>query len=165
MAVSPAVAGPEKQAELVKAIVSSNLSDHQMPLLGSQLYDLGPLPRALLAQIEAKVDERMYPHGGPKFAQDLVTAFYRRTGEVGFAKIHVEPFLWAGGPQTGKEVTLSWQALNATKVRIEPGIGEVPAVGEHKFTLEQPVTFTFTAEGPGGPSVRKVIVKVKEPTK
>lgn len=162
----PAAAGTvrEQQEALVKQIVGSNLSDHQLPVLGGQLYDLGPIPRALLAPLEAKVDERLYPFGGPKLAQDLLTAFYRRSGEVGFAKVHVEPFPWAGGPQAGKEVRLSWQAVNATKVRIEPSIGEVPVKGEHKLTLDQPATYTFTAEGPGGPTVRKVTIRFREPT-
>jgi hypothetical protein len=156
-------AARRQREALVKAMVGSNLSDHLTPRIGELLYDLGPISRELLAPIEAKVDERMYPINGPRHAQDLLTALYRRSGEAGFAEVHVHPMPWLGGPQAGKEVRLTWKALNATRVRIEPGVGDVPGQGEHKFILDQPLTFTFTADGPGGPSVRKVTVKPPAP--
>jgi hypothetical protein len=158
---------PERAAAhrdvLVKAIVGSNLSDHLTPQIGAALYDLGPVPRELLAPIEAAVDRRNYPHGGPRLAQQLAAACYRRSGEVGFAHVYYRPFAWEGGAKPDKDVTLDWDALNATKVRIEPGIGEVPAKGTHVSRLTADTTYTFTAEGPGGPSIRTIAVTFPKP--
>jgi hypothetical protein len=148
----------KKRQELVEAMVTSNLHDHSTPGQAEQLYGLGPIPRELLQRIETKIDERMYPLNGPKSAQDFVSACYRRSGEVGFARVWLHPLPWKGGPKRGEEIRLEWQALNATKVTIEPGIGPVPVTGEHKLTLNEPAVFTLTAEGPGGPSVRKISV-------
>jgi outer membrane protein assembly factor BamB len=152
---------------LVKTIVGSNLSDHLTPRIGATLYELGTVPREQLALIEAAVDRRNYPYGGPKVAQQLVAAFYRRSGEVGFSHVYFRPFPWEGGPKPDKDVTLDWRALNATQVRIEPGIGEVPVVGTRALRLTADTTYTFTAEGPGGPTIRKITVtfpKPKEPS-
>jgi len=71
------------------------------------------------------------------------------------------PNLGNGGPVAGKEIKLTWSTVNATKVRIEPGIGEVPTQGEHALQLDQPATYTLTAEGPVGPAIRKVTINVK----
>jgi outer membrane protein assembly factor BamB len=148
---------------LIQTIVASKLSDHVMPRLGNVLYELGPLPREQLLPIEEAVDRRMYPHGGPKTAQLLLNAFYRRSGEVGFTHAYYHPLPWEGATERGKDITLSWSTINATKVRIEPGIGQVAPSGEHKVRLDQTTTYTFTAEGPGGPTVRKITVTLKTP--
>jgi outer membrane protein assembly factor BamB len=159
--LDPAAAQQKREA-LVNEMVASNLHDARVPPLAEQLYELGPVPRELLKRIEEKIDARMYPINGPKFAQDFVSAVFRRSGEVGFARVWLHPMPWHGGPKRGAEIRLEWQALNATKVTIEPGIGEVPVTGEHKLTLNEPAVFTLTAEGPGGPSVRTVKVSFPE---
>ena len=159
-AIDPAAA-KKHQKLLVDTIVKSNLNDHLTPNVGGLLYELGDLPREQLAQIEASVDKRMYPHGGPKLAQSLLNAFYRRSGEVGFSKVHVRPYPWQGGPKRGEDITLEWDTLNATKVTIEPGIGEVEIQGKRQIRTDTTVSYTFTAEGAGGPTVRKIVVTVK----
>ncbi len=162
-AIDPDTARTQREA-MIKYMVDSNLHDHSAPILSALLYDLGPIPRALLAPLEAKVDQRQYPLNGPKQTQDLLTACYRRAGEVGFTAIIVHPLPWNGGPVAGKEIKLTWSTVNATKVRIEPGIGDVPPKGEHALRLDQPATYTFTAEGPGGPSVRTITIQPKPAT-
>jgi outer membrane protein assembly factor BamB len=159
LAIDPAVAS--KYAGLLsKAVADCNLHDHIVPQIGSVLYGLGPLSRSDMALIEAKIDQRMYPINGPKSAQDLLSAIYRRDGQVGFTKVHVKPLPWEGVPERGKDVKLVWSTVNATKVRIDPGFGEVEKEGEKVFKLQQTQEYTLTAEGPGGPSVRKVTVAI-----
>lgn len=144
---------------LVKAV--AGLHDYIVPKAGELLFSMGNLSRADLAVIESAVDRKMYPHGGPKMAQQLLSACYKRSGEVGFTRVVFRPLAWEGVPQRGKEITLEWSAVNAKAVRIEPGIGAVEPVGEKALTLDKTTTFTFTAEGPGGPTTRTIVVPIR----
>jgi len=137
-------------------MVESGLHDWLVPLAGGVLYDLGPLPRAMLGPLEAKVDQMMYARGGCTSAQTLLSACYRRAGEVGFTLVRVQ-----AAPEQGQDIKLRWNTVNATKVSIEPGLGEVEKEGERTIQFQHSAEYTFTAEGPGGPSVRKVAIQIK----
>ena len=65
--------------------------------------------------------------------------------------------------ERGQPTTLRWQAENAGAVRIEPGIGDVPASGSRQVSPNSSVTYTATARGPGGTSTDTARVTVREP--
>lgn len=68
-------------------------------------------------------------------------------------------------PQTvrfGESTTLSWQATNADKVIIEPGIGEVGLNDSISVTLYEKTTYTITATGPGGTATDSVEIDVTD---
>ena len=60
----------------------------------------------------------------------------------------------------GGATTLEWSARNSNNVRIEPGIGGVPASGTRSVSPNSSVTYTATATGPGGTSTDTVRVTV-----
>ncbi len=62
--------------------------------------------------------------------------------------------------EQGESTTLEWSARNANTVRIEPGIGGVPASGTRTISPNSSVTYTATAMGPGGTSTDTVRVTV-----
>jgi hypothetical protein len=62
--------------------------------------------------------------------------------------------------QAGEEVTLNWEATNATAVTIDNGIGAQPTTGEIKVRPTQTTIYTLTASGPGGSASAPVTVTV-----
>jgi hypothetical protein len=51
----------------------------------------------------------------------------------------------------GERITLRWETQNAHTLRLEPGVGQVPACGEVKLRPPQPYnTYTLYAEGHSG---------------
>ncbi len=50
----------------------------------------------------------------------------------------------------GEAATLNWSAPGASTVRIDPGIGNVPATGNRSVTPTQTTAYTLTALGPTG---------------
>ena len=65
-----------------------------------------------------------------------------------------------GLPPGGGPVTLSWQTLGATSVRIDPGVGVVAGSGSRTVTVTQSTTFTITATNAAGASTVDVPVVV-----
>jgi Protein kinase domain len=66
--------------------------------------------------------------------------------------------------QRGQTATLRWTVVgNATRVSIAPGIGTVPATGEHLISPGGKLTYTLTAAGPGGSTSSSVTVSVSTP--
>lgn len=65
----------------------------------------------------------------------------------------------------GQAVTLAWQSTNATTVGIQPEIGNVTAIGNRQVTPASSVTYTATANGPGGSAtaVARVTVNAAPP--
>jgi peptidoglycan-associated lipoprotein len=63
----------------------------------------------------------------------------------------------------GQGTMLQWQAQNAATVRIEPGIGEVPTMGNRQINPTSSVTYTATASGPGGMATDVARITVNEP--
>jgi peptidoglycan-associated lipoprotein len=63
----------------------------------------------------------------------------------------------------GESALLSWTARNAETVVIEPAIGPVDLGGRIKVFPDDSATWTVTADGPGGRTVRQVRVEVRSP--
>src|SRR4030095_6469831 len=61
----------------------------------------------------------------------------------------------------GQEARLEWKAQNADTVRIEPDIGEVPAIGSRRVAPTKSVSYVITAKGPGGSASEKVDIVVE----
>lgn len=62
----------------------------------------------------------------------------------------------------GDQVTLSWQALNATGVTIDNGVGQKPSSGSVTVNPRRTTIFNLTATGPGGQAVASVTVNVTQ---
>ncbi len=65
--------------------------------------------------------------------------------------------------ERGQSTMLTWEARNAGAVRIEPGIGEVPASGNRQVAPTSSVTYTATATGPGGSATDTARITVNAP--
>ena len=63
--------------------------------------------------------------------------------------------------KSGQPIQLEWKAQNASQVRIEPGIGDVPATGSRTVTPTASVSYVVTATGPGGTASAKVDIVVE----
>jgi serine/threonine protein phosphatase PrpC len=63
--------------------------------------------------------------------------------------------------KSGETVQLEWKSQNASQVRIEPGIGEVPTTGSRTVTPTVSVSYVLTATGPGGTASAKVDIVVE----
>jgi len=63
----------------------------------------------------------------------------------------------------GQSTTLTWEARNASAVRIEPGLGEVTTAGNRQVSPDASITYNFTAVGPGGTAQETVRVTVNVP--
>lgn len=63
----------------------------------------------------------------------------------------------------GQPVTLQWEARNAARVEIEPGLGQVDTTGNRQVTPASSVTYTATATGPGGTATDTARVTVNIP--
>jgi serine/threonine protein phosphatase PrpC len=63
--------------------------------------------------------------------------------------------------KSGQPIQLEWKAQNADKVRIEPGIGEVPTTGSRTVTPTGSISYVVTATGPGGTASAKVDIVVE----
>ncbi|HSR69035.1 MAG TPA: OmpA family protein [Acidobacteriota bacterium] len=60
----------------------------------------------------------------------------------------------------GEPSLLDWEATSASQVTLQPGIGEVEAVGSLQVYPEQTTTYILNALGEGGSSTRSVTVEV-----
>lgn len=60
----------------------------------------------------------------------------------------------------GRASTLAWRVEGARTVRIDRGIGPVPAAGTTTVSPAADTTYTLTAEGPGGRASAQVTVRV-----
>jgi peptidoglycan-associated lipoprotein len=63
----------------------------------------------------------------------------------------------------GQNTTLTWEARNATTVRIEPGLGDVMATGNRAVNPQSSVTYQATAMGPGGTATDTARITVNVP--
>lgn len=61
----------------------------------------------------------------------------------------------------GDRITLNWSTQNATKVHIEPEIGDVPPNGSKEVTPKTSAKYTATATGPGGSKSAQVSIAVE----
>ena len=68
-----------------------------------------------------------------------------------------------GTVERGQPVTLQWEARNAERVQIEPGVGQVTATGNRQVNPTSSVTYTATATGPGGTATDTARVTVNVP--
>lgn len=60
----------------------------------------------------------------------------------------------------GDTVTLAWSSTNATDLDIEPGVGKVALEGHTPVQPAESVTYTITANGPGGSATANARVTV-----
>jgi hypothetical protein len=60
----------------------------------------------------------------------------------------------------GQTASLKWATQNATEVRIDPGIGTVPASGTQDVSPARTITYVLTARGSGGSTNAKVSIAV-----
>jgi peptidoglycan-associated lipoprotein len=65
--------------------------------------------------------------------------------------------------QRGDSVTLTWSSTNATSLSLSPGVGNVSAEGSQRVTPQDTVTYTLTANGPGGSADATARVTVNAP--
>jgi len=63
----------------------------------------------------------------------------------------------------GQNTTLTWEARNATTVRIEPGLGDVMATGNRAVNPASSVRYQATAMGPGGTATDTAQITVNVP--
>src|SRR5437660_2644664 len=63
----------------------------------------------------------------------------------------------------GQNTTLTWEARNATTVRIEPGLGDVMATGNRAVNPASSVRYQATAMGPGGTATDTARITVNVP--
>ena len=63
----------------------------------------------------------------------------------------------------GQSTTLTWEARNSATVRIEPGLGEVAAMGNRSVNPTSSVTYQATAMGPGGTATDTARITVNVP--
>ena len=63
----------------------------------------------------------------------------------------------------GQNTTLTWQAQNASSVRIDPGVGDVVTNGNRSLSPQSSVTYQATAMGPGGTATDTARVTVNVP--
>ena len=68
-----------------------------------------------------------------------------------------------GTVEKGHAVTLVWTSVNATSLNLEPGGGNVAAVGSTSVMPEDSTTYTLTATGPGGVKVATARINVTQP--
>jgi hypothetical protein len=62
--------------------------------------------------------------------------------------------------EAGESTTLRWEALNAYSLALEPGVGAVATRGAERVSPAVTTTYTLTAVGSGGPTMRAVTVTV-----
>src|SRR5579872_5362342 len=62
--------------------------------------------------------------------------------------------------QPGQSVTLTWAAVNADRITIDPGIGIVMTRGSHTVTPTRTTTYTISAIGRGGADKKSLTVTV-----
>jgi tRNA A-37 threonylcarbamoyl transferase component Bud32 len=62
---------------------------------------------------------------------------------------------------SGQKATLEWTTQNADKVRLEPDIGEVSAIGSRTVSPTKSVSYLLTATGPGGTESKSVLMTVR----
>lgn len=60
----------------------------------------------------------------------------------------------------GESALLTWESKGATRVWIEPNIGDVDTSGRIRFFPDRTTSYTVSAEGPGGRISREVQVQV-----
>jgi serine/threonine protein kinase/formylglycine-generating enzyme required for sulfatase activity len=65
--------------------------------------------------------------------------------------------------RSGESALLEWSVMNATAVRIEPGLGSEQLAGAFRAYPTQTTTYTLVATGAGGEVSRSVIVQVTGP--
>jgi peptidoglycan-associated lipoprotein len=63
----------------------------------------------------------------------------------------------------GQSTTLTWEARNAGTVTIEPGLGTVATSGNRAVNPASSVTYTATANGPGGQATAVARITVNAP--
>jgi len=63
----------------------------------------------------------------------------------------------------GSQSTLIWNVVDASSVRIEPGVGNVSSTGTVAITPNETTTYVITALGPGGSAVNTATVVVNQP--
>ena len=63
--------------------------------------------------------------------------------------------------EAGQQTVIEWTSQHAGNVRIDPGIGAVPATGTLSVTPTQSVTLHATATGPGGKATARVDITVQ----
>jgi peptidoglycan-associated lipoprotein len=61
----------------------------------------------------------------------------------------------------GESALLTWESRDASRVVIEPAIGDVDPAGRIRFFPDTTTTYTVTAEGDGGQVARSVTVEVR----
>lgn len=65
--------------------------------------------------------------------------------------------------ELGKPITLSWEVLNALKVEIDNGVGEVTDWGMVKVYPDENITYTLRAVSLAGETSRKIKLKLPKP--
>jgi peptidoglycan-associated lipoprotein len=65
--------------------------------------------------------------------------------------------------ERGQAATLRWSVSNANQISIDQGIGTVDATGNRRVFPNNTVTYTLTANGPGGRATRSATVTVSAP--
>jgi hypothetical protein len=68
-----------------------------------------------------------------------------------------------GSVEKGHPVTLVWTSMNAARLDLEPGGGQVAAAGSTSLSPEDSTTYTLTATGPGGTRSVSARVNVTQP--
>ncbi len=66
--------------------------------------------------------------------------------------------------EKGKSVTLTWSSENAAELQLQPGVGRVEAKGSTMVTPMDSITYTLTANGPGGEQNATARITITRPS-
>ena len=105
---------------------------------------------------------------------NLLTVFLRGTPgasititvNAGEASDQPPEATFSAAPQTitlGGSSRLSWNVVDANTIRIDQGIGSVDPNGAFEVSPTETITYTLTADGPGGTTTKSVCVSVNIP--
>ncbi|MGJ5817854.1 serine/threonine protein kinase [Paludibaculum fermentans] len=153
--IQPPVVRPGQMAKLIWETRGADSvwvePDHrQLQLSGS--IDFKP-SRSLSVQIVAKASQASATCTASVTVEAGQTP-PQPSGEVSIQSFNAFPFRL----QAGQRVTLSWQASNATGVRIEPGVGSFPqASGQTQVVVQQSTRFILTAFNAQGQQATRVV--------
>ena len=65
--------------------------------------------------------------------------------------------------ERGQTAELRWQVTGATQIEINQGIGSVPLSGSRQIGPGESITYTLTAQGPGGDATAEAALSVMVP--
>jgi len=157
---APATGMLKVQSQPGEAQVYVNDEPKGMTSSGGELRLSGLAPGTYRLRV-ALADYKTWENSITVTAGETVTAFVTLEREI------LPPTAMLGADRSsipaGQSVTLTWTAINATAVDIEPGVGKVDLTGSTSVSPRESTTYTLTAIGRGGIKTATTFVDVTAP--